>query len=226
MDSTIIVALIGAGALLLAPIMNDMSKKLFINPSPSYENDGKIDNFIFYLRHKYGCQRMSVIAYHNGGIYYTGKSIDKCTVKHESVDNTTQPLIHIMQGITTTFLKEMPDILKKNGILFEYDIMGSHHINKPAYFEVMRQYGTSSSIAFAVYKDIFKWNKLRYEKEMIYTIHLDWKSNEWIRNISLKQNEKINLIQDISLLSDMLEPSRVKTPENIEYLNNLSSFIK
>ena len=55
MDSTIIVALIGAGALLLAPIMNDMSKKLFINPSPSYENDGKIDNFIFYLRHKYGC---------------------------------------------------------------------------------------------------------------------------------------------------------------------------
>ena len=219
----IIVAAIGAGALLGSPIIQEFSKKLFHSSSPSYDTDGKIDNFVYYLRHKYGCQRLSVYAYHNGGTYYTGKSIDKFTVKHESVSAYTPPLMHVMQGVTTTMLKEIPSIIKHNGILVESNIINTPRVNKPAYFEIMKQYDISSTMVFAVYKNVLKLNKFKYEKEMMYSIHLDWSQDNWIKSISNSASEKTSLIQDIALLSDMLDSKRIQTPDYISNLNTILS---
>lgn len=219
MEPTIIVAIIGAGALLTSPFVQELSKKVILSPSPNYENDGKIDSFVYYLRHKYGCQRLTIKAYHNGGVYYTGTSIDKFTIKHESVDAFTQPLMPVMQGTTTTMLKEMPGIIKKDGILLDFNL--EKRTSKPAYIETLKQYGSESVIAFAVYKNVFKFNKLKSEKEMMYSIHLNWGKSEWIKNFTNRYSERVSLIQDIALLSDMLEKERIQTPEFLDTFNIL-----
>ena len=201
----LLITVIGGIFMIIGKILD----KIELSPiTPDYKKDAEIDGLISLLRHKYGCSRMSILGYHNGGHWINNISISKFTCRHESVGLGTDPLLLQMQGISTSCLKEMPSILKEKQFLFEANItkMRQETNYNPAYYEMMRQFGTSSTIAIGIHSPIFKWRKFRYETELVASIHMNWADDTWIKSLMKSRFQRLELINELHRLVNIYEP--------------------
>lgn len=210
------VAIVGTVMVGAIGLVTALINKGFLTPSKvDYDTDAIIDSHIDALGHKYGCQRVTILGYHNGGHWRDGTSIKKFSVRHEYYNaQQTSPTITQLQNMSTGMLKELPSLLWHNNILFEADIDATEAklLNRPSYFKVMREYGTIATTAIAVKKNIFNWRKFRYERQMVASIHFNWgeMGKGWNNSFLASNKDSIPFSNDIKLLMLMFEPKHIK----------------
>lgn len=223
-ETAIIVAIIGLCGVLVSPFLQEFAKKI-MNKSTSYDSDSKVDQYLYYMRHKYNCQRIMIVAYHNGGKYYSGDSIDKLTIKHESVDNYTIPLQHIFQGVTTTILREMPSILKQQHVMLDDKIIVSNDFLNLAYREHLRKYGMHATLAFTLFDDFFILRKFKKIREMIMSVHFEWgeSGKRMLGQIISNPHLQTQFISDIQILLGLLDSENKYNKQKI--VNDLITII-
>jgi hypothetical protein len=198
-ETAIIVACITALGTIATAIINKITLG---RTMPDYKKDAEIDGFVSLLRHKYGAKRLSIFGYHNGGYWMDNTSISKFTCRHESCAIDETPLQKDMQNISTGMLKEMPAILSEKGFYVEINInkRKNYTAYNPAYYEIMRQFGTNSTIGVGVFKKLFNWRQLKYSTEMVATIHLNWWDDMWALSLSHSGKELLELSNEITML--------------------------
>jgi hypothetical protein len=212
MDNTVVTAFVSGGFLVLAALIN---KGFFAAKTVEYDSDALIDSHISALGHKYGCQRISILGYHNGGKWYNGDSIKKTTIKHEYYNALhTVSVFHVMQGVSTGILKELPALLLRNDLVFEADIVESakNVLKKPDYYKVMQEYGTIATVAVAVKRRIFMWSKMKFETVMVASIHFNWSefNNQWTKSFVASEKDRLPFCNDINLLLTMFDKKHIR----------------
>lgn len=212
----VVLGLTGSIIVAATGVVTALINKGFLTPSKvDYDTDAIIDSHIDALGHKYGCQRISVIGYHNGGHWRDGSSIKKFSVRHEYYNaGQTQPTITTLQNMSTGMLKELPSLIWHQNLLFEADIDKTEPklLVRPSYFKVMREYGTIATTAVAIKKNIFNWKTFRYEKQMVASIHFNWgeQSGGWNKSFLNSNKYSIPFSNDIKLLMLLFEPKHIK----------------
>jgi hypothetical protein len=214
MENTII-GLTGVIIVAASGIVTALINKGFLTPTTSgVATSALLARRVDMLGHYYGCQRLTIILYHNGGHGYDGKSLEKFTVIHEYYNAAqTSPTHTMLQGVSTGMLKELPSLLEHNKIVFEADINLTEKklINRPSYFKTMREYGTTATVAAAINKKVFNWKKFKYETKMIASIHFNWGENSkgWSNSFLTSEKDSLPLANDIKLLMTAYDPAHI-----------------
>lgn len=212
MDSNLSAVILGGTFGIVTALIN---KGIFTPKRVEYAKDGILDAHIDNIGHRYGCERVYIVGYHNGGFWADGTSIKKFTIKHEYYNaQYTQATITSLQSVSTGILKEIPGILMQDNILFEADIekSGSTLLTKPAYFKVLREYGTCSTLAVAIKKRIFNWRKFRVETVMIASLHFNWgpATKLWAEQLLKADKACLSISNDVTIILDMFDTRHVK----------------
>jgi hypothetical protein len=214
MDTILTASIIGGVFGITTALIN---KGFFTPNQGSYDQDAQVEAFVQLLGHKYGCQRLTIVGYHNGGEWYDGTSIKKFTVRHEYYNaNLAEPVQLLMQGVSTGVLKDMPDYLDKHWIIFERDLTlaTKEKLYKPTFFKAMQEYGTNATIVVAIKRRLFNWRKLRYEIKMVASIHLNWVDDSWTSSFIDLPEKRLRLCNDLNLLSTMFDRKHIRNDVN------------
>lgn len=212
MDNVVLAAIIGGvGGIATATI----NKGWFSPKQVEYDGDALIDSHISALGHKYGCQRISIIGFHNGGFWGDGTSIKKFTMRHEYYNMAhTSSIFSNMQNLSTGFLKEIPSLLFRNNIIFEANIEKTMPIVlvKPAYYKILQEYNTVATVIVAIKRKLFNWKKLKYEIVMVGSVHFSWGqfNNQWTKSFVESSKDRIPFANDVNLLLTMFDKNHIK----------------
>jgi hypothetical protein len=211
MESIITAAIIGGTFGLATALVN---KGIFTPKRVEYDKDGILDSHIDNIGHKYGCERVTIIGYHNGGYWADGTSIKKFTIRNEYYNaKYTTTVMPSLQSVSTGMLKEMPSLLMNENIVFEADINKSsvNLLVKPSYYKIMQEYGTCATIAVAIKKKIFNWRKFKYETVMIASLHFNWglATKAWSDKFLETDKDCLPICNDINIILNMFEPKRI-----------------
>lgn len=211
MDNVVTATIIGGIFGVATAIIN---KGVFSPKQVEYDSDALIDSHISALGHKYGCRRIIILGYHNGGYWADGTSIKKLTMRHEYHNQTQTPsLFSTFQNISTGILKELPSVLFRQGLVFEGDIRENNSIRKPDYYKVMQEYGTTATVAVAIKRRLFNWRKLRTETVMVASVHFNWgkDNDQWVKSFVKSERDRLVFCTDINLLLLMFDKKHIKT---------------
>jgi hypothetical protein len=212
MDNVVAATIIGGFFGVATAIIN---KGWFSPKQVEYDSDALIDSHISALGHKYGCQRITILGYHNGGFWADGTSIKKLTMRHEYHNQTqTTSLFPLFQNVSTGILKELPSLLYRQGLVFECDIIESADkiIRKPDYYKVMQEYGTTATVAVAIKRKLFNWRKFKTETVMVGSVHFNWskENNGWTKSFIKSERDRLPFCTDINLLLLMFDKKHIK----------------
>lgn len=148
------------------------------------EEDRELIDSLEELRRKYSADRLTVLQFHNGGDYYTGKSIQKISMSYEVAGNGIQRIIEGCQNLPVSACNASLKPLMDNWCVKYYDVKKDF----PESLCKIHQLNAGN-------KSTYHWGLFDLEKNAIGILTLDYVKRR--KNISDEQldNIKLNVVK-------------------------------
>lgn len=194
MDNTIYAAVISAAATLLATIItvyvNDRVKKKKEEDQRRdivgrvIESSNKAYPVLWGMMNRLRAKRAAIVQFHNGGKFYSGKSIDRFTMTHEVHED-------LVPSIKDNFI----------GVLLEHYYGTLEEIEKNEFC----YYPTLDSVKDSSLQNVMKY----YNSKSILFVAIRDKSNNTVASIFMSFNKE-NQISDPEIEAMMLQSNKIR----------------
>lgn len=172
----VVAAIIGLIGLFITPTVKFFINKL--NNVRTFDEEAEfsyiLNNELSLIKHEYGALRVFINYYHNGGHFYSGQSIQKTSMSHESYDeNRTHSILPKFQSIPISYLSSLVYLLNRDGKVIQSSL---ESIEDHTFRRILKEENVHSHIAFAFFKHmwLFRWHPifLVKKKVMVASLHV------------------------------------------------------
>lgn len=192
--SAIIVAIVGPAIIIMLKNIIDTSKTF----NKALSETVKIDFLLSSILNTTNADRIFLLNYHNGGMFYSGKARQKISMSFERCAEGNKTLIGEFQDIPISYFSQISYELSKKGKVITSNI---EEMPESSYKELMAQEGVVSQLSIAIYKDYTRLtlSGLRSfsfkERRMIASLHI------WFR----ETRQELNIIDSIEFDKEVSE---------------------
>lgn len=192
--SAVIVAIVGPAIIIMLKNILDSSKTF----NKALSETVKIDFLLSSILNTTKADRIFLLNYHNGGMFYSGKPRQKISMSFERCESDVDSIIGEFQDIPISYFSQISYQLSKKGKVSTADV---REMPESAYKDLMLHDNTVSQVSIAIYKDYLKltWKSITAlefkERRMIASLHL------WFKN----ERKPLNVIDSIEFDKEISE---------------------